>query len=164
MRLGLTLALGILIADQFSKLWVLQYFGADTTSDPTAIYSSVKVNEIFDFVLTWNRGVSFGLFNQDSPYNAWIFSTLALTIVGILLFWLKKSESLWTKVPIGLIIGGALGNVIDRLRLGAVVDFLSFHIDRYYWPAFNIADSAISIGAVIMIAEAWLVKPKKDEV
>lgn len=163
MRLGLILALIILLADQASKFWVLQYFGADETSDPTAIYSGVKINAIFDFVLTWNRGVSFGLFNQDSSYNTWIFSSLALVMVGFLLFWLKKSENLWTRIAIGLIIGGALGNVVDRLRFGAVVDFLSFHLNQYYWPAFNVADAAISVGAVIMIAEAWLVKPTKDE-
>ena len=104
--------------------------------------------------MAWNKGVSFGMLNQDSPWNAPLLSVLALVISGFLLNWLRKSEGWWIPLCLGLIIGGALGNVIDRLRFGAVADFLYFHIGEYYWPAFNLADSGISVGATLLIWDA----------
>jgi signal peptidase II len=107
----------------------------------------------------WNRGVSFGLFSSDSSAAAWALIVLALLIVGLLIAWLAKEEHAPTAAALGLVIGGALGNVIDRLRFGAVADFLDFHAFGYHWPAFNAADTAISLGALALVAGALFARP-----
>jgi len=114
----------------------------------------IPVASFFNLVLTWNKGISFGLFNNDNSLNALILSALALAIVVVLVLWLRRAENALIAAGLGLIIGGALGNVIDRTLHGAVVDFLDFSIAGYHWPAFNAADSFISIGAVILIYDS----------
>jgi signal peptidase II len=108
--------------------------------------------------LTYNRGISFGLFNGGTGLNALVFSLAATAIIGMLVFWLSRVTSPFLAVAIGLIIGGAIGNVIDRIRLGAVVDFLDFHLGSLHWPAFNIADSAICIGVAAMLLDGLLLR------
>ena len=104
--------------------------------------------------MTWNRGVSFGLFNNDSPYNALILSIVAVVISGLLLIWLARARQPMLAYGLGAVIGGAIGNLIDRVRFGAVADFLDFHIWGYHWPAFNVADSAITIGVAVLIVDS----------
>lgn len=107
---------------------------------------------------TYNRGISFGLFNDGAGLNALVFSLAAAAIIALLLFWLSRAASPLLAVAIGLIIGGAVGNVIDRLRLGAVVDFLDFHVGSLHWPSFNLADSAICIGVAAMLLEGLVLR------
>jgi signal peptidase II len=107
-------------------------------------------------VLTCNRGMSFGLFNTGPGLNVPLFTIAAVAIVAILLFWLSRVRSDMLSCAIGLIIGGAIGNVIDRLRFGGVIDFLYFHLGSWYCPAFNVADSAICIGVAVMLFEGLL--------
>ena len=102
--------------------------------------------------------MSFGLFNGDGGLNALLFSLVAAAIVTVLIYWLSRVESPLLAVAIGLIIGGAIGNVIDRIRLGAVVDFLDFHAGSWHWPAFNVADSAICIGVAVMLLDGLLLR------
>src|SRR6266853_165860 len=130
LALGLAVAALAALLDQVSKLWVLQYFGESGCAS-----RMMPVTSFFDLVLTCNRGVSF-----------WIFSVLAALVVIALVVWLFRVRSPLLAVAIGLVIGGAIGNVVDRLRLGAVVDFLYFHVGAWYWPAFNLADRAICLG------------------
>lgn len=144
-RLGLALALGVVVLDQISKWVVLAQF-ADA---PRAI----EVLPIFNLVLVWNKGVSFGLFGSASPWGPWILAGLAIVISGFLARWMTRAETRVTALGLALIIGGAVGNVIDRVRFGAVVDFLDVHVWGYHWPAFNVADSAITIGAAVLILE-----------
>ena len=156
-RLGLTVAGLVFILDQISK-WIVVY----EIMDPPRV---IVLGPLLDIVMAWNRGVSFGMFNQESAWNAPLLSLLALGISAFLLKWLWKSEGRWVPLAIGLIVGGALGNVLDRVRFGAVADFLYFHIDAYYWPAFNIADSGISIGAVMLVWDSLFSgkeSPKKE--
>jgi signal peptidase II len=87
-----------------------------------------------------------------------LFSLLAAAIVAVLVFWLSRVESPFLAVAIGLVIGGAIGNVIDRIRFGAVVDFLDFYIGSWHWPAFNIADSAICVGVAAMLLDGLLLR------
>lgn len=146
MLLGLSIALVIVAADQISKYWVL----ADLLKEqPIIMYTS-----FFNVVRAWNTGVSFSMFNDYGNLGAILLSVIALVIVGFLLYWLKTENNRLSQAALGFIIGGAIGNVIDRVRLGAVFDFLDFHIGGSHWPAFNVADSFICIGATILIAQS----------
>mgnify|MGYP000182038306 FL=1 len=142
-RFGLGCAGLAIIVDQASKFWILDVFA----ESPRAI----TVTPFFNIVQTWNRGISFGLFNDDGNFNALILSLLALAIVAYLVRWMWGAETRWMGLALGLIIGGALGNVIDRALHRAVLDFLDVHVGGYHWPAFNAADSFITVGAVLLI-------------
>jgi len=149
---GLATAVIVVVLDQLSKAAVLAFFAERALGDREALTS------FFSLSLTYNRGISFGLFNGGAGLNALIFSFAAGLIVAILVFWLSRAPSPFLAIAIGLIIGGAVGNVIDRLRLGAVVDFLDFHLGAVHWPAFNLADSAICIGVAAMLLEGLLLR------
>lgn len=149
---GLIVASAVIILDQATKWWVVTIF-----MNPPRV---VDVWPFFSVVLVWNRGVTFGFLDDTPFWGQWAFVGLALAIVAVLLLWLRRAETKWRAAAIGLIIGGALGNVIDRVNYGAVADFLDFHVTGYHWPAFNIADSAITLGVAIMFFDA-LFKPKE---
>ena len=114
----------------------------------------IYINEYFNLVLTWNNGISFGLFNNDSKFNALVISVIGIGIILFLIGLLSRAETKKLKIGLGLIIGGAIGNIIDRGIYGAVMDFLDIHIGNYHWPAFNIADSCITIGAIILVIDS----------
>ncbi len=143
---GLALSALIVVLDQVSKWWILERL----MMPPRVI----EVTSYFNLVMTWNRGVSFGLFNNDSPYNALILSIVAVVIVGLLLIWLARARQPIMAYALGSVIGGAFGNLIDRIRFGAVADFLDFHLWGYHWPAFNVADSAITIGVALLVIDS----------
>ena len=142
-RLGLTLSVLIAAIDQASKWWVVE-----TVMRPPRI---IPVTDFFNLVLGLNRGVSFGMLNMQSPMGRWILAGLALAITAALLVWMCRADKRLVTGALGLIVGGAFGNVIDRVLVGAVVDFLDFHWAGYHWPAFNVADMAITCGAVALI-------------
>jgi signal peptidase II len=144
---GLATAAGVVVLDQLSKAAVLAFFAGRPFG------AREPITSFFNLVLTYNRGISFGLFNGGAGVSAVIFSVAAAAIVLVLIYWLSRAESPLLAVAIGLIIGGAVGNVIDRLRHGAVIDFLDFHIGSLHWPAFNLADSAICVGVAAMLLE-----------
>jgi signal peptidase II len=148
---GLAAAVVVALLDQLSKLAVLDFFTAHIGG-----YQPVVITSFFNLVLTYNHGMSFGLFDHGSAVNAALFSAVAAAIVAVLVWWLRRVAHPLLAVAIGLIIGGAIGNVVDRLRLGGVVDFLYFHIGPYPWPAFNLADTAICIGVGAMLLDGLL--------
>lgn len=119
----------------------------------------IEVFSFFNLVYVWNRGVSFGMFNQIANAQL-VLSLLQFSIALILSFWLYKNEKTHITWALGLIIGGAFGNLIDRIRNGAVADFLDFHAFAYHWPAFNLADSFVFIGVMILIFEDLIFKKK----
>lgn len=139
-------AASVFVVDQATKWWILE-----VVMNPPRV---VPVTPFFNLVLGYNRGVSFGMFNTDSPWNAVVFTVIALAIVAWLLHWLSRTERKLTGFSIGLVVGGALGNVLDRLLHPGVVDFLDLHAFGWHWPAFNVADSAIVIGAVLLVVES----------
>lgn len=149
-RNGLIIAAGIFIADQLSK-WLM----IDIVQ--IADHSPMIVLPFFKLVMVWNRGVSFGMMN-DIPHSNLLFSGIAILICSLLVLWLKKANHIITVIGVGAIIGGAMGNMIDRLRFGAVADFFYFHIADYYWPAFNVADAAICLGACCIVIESLMNK------
>lgn len=148
---GLSTAAAVTVLDQLTKAAVLSHFEADLKERET-------ITSFFNLALTYNRGISFGLFNGGAGLNAFVFSIVAAAIIAILVYWLAHASSPLLAVAIGLIIGGAVGNVIDRVRLGAVVDFLDFHVGSLHWPAFNLADSAICIGVAAMLLDSLVLR------
>jgi signal peptidase II len=149
---GLVLAALVAALDQLSK-WIIV---AHVMNPPVPI----EVTSFFNLVLAHNRGVSFGMFAAGSELGKWILVGLALIISGFLVRWLFQSSSPFSIIALGLILGGAVGNVIDRVLVGAVVDFLDFHAFGTHWPAFNVADTTIFLGAAGLIFESFL---SKDE-
>lgn len=149
---GLGLAALVAALDQLSK-WVIV---AHVMNPPVQI----EVTSFFNLVLAHNRGVSFGMFAAGSELGKWILVGLALIISGFLVRWLFQSSSPFSIIALGLILGGAVGNVIDRVLIGAVVDFLDFHAFGTHWPAFNVADTTIFLGAAGLIFESFF---SKDE-
>jgi signal peptidase II len=144
-RLGIGLALAVIVADQASKAVVMQIMQQHPFGLPLL--------PVFSLVAAWNTGVSFSMFRGAGPY---LLGGGASLVALALLVWLTRTDTLLQAIAIGLIAGGALGNVIDRLRLGAVFDFLDFYIKtpggkEYHWPAFNLADSGISVGVILLL-------------
>jgi signal peptidase II len=149
-RFGLAVAVITCLADQLSKLWILLVLDLRDRG-------AVTVAPFMDFVLTWNRGISYGLFQQDGWWGQW--PLLAVTIVALILLgvWLVRAETRLTALSLGLIIGGAVGNFIDRLAYGAVADFVLLHLTtatfRFNWYVFNVADVAIVAGVIGILYE-----------
>jgi signal peptidase II len=119
----------------------------------------IKITDFFSLVYVRNYGVSFGMFSKLANSNI-IFSIVQFSIAFVLFFWLYRNQKPSTAYALSFIIGGALGNVIDRIKNGAVADFLDFHIGIYHWPAFNLADSAVFIGVTILLLEDFFFKKK----
>ncbi|PWC26866.1 signal peptidase II [Pseudoroseomonas aestuarii] len=132
-----------LLLDQASKWWILV-----EVMDPPRL---IPMSSFFNLTLGFNRGVSFGLLAADSPFTPWLLSGLALVVMLGFGVWLARNPGRRHGLAAGLIGGGALGNVVDRLRQGAVTDFLDFHWAGYHWPAFNIADTLIFLGAALLL-------------
>lgn len=148
--LGILLAGLVVFGDQLSKSWIVGYLTEPTRGGAEPLTS------FFSLVFVRNRGVSFGLFNGDSPANAVLFSLVAAVVVAGLMVWLWHTRSLLVGAALGLVAGGAVGNVIDRLRFGAVTDFLDFHWGEWHFPAFNLADSAITVGVGLLVIDGLL--------
>lgn len=152
-NIGIYLAVLVIMLDQGSKFWILK----DLLSEVTF----VEVTPYFNLHLSWNSGVTFGLLADYNDWMPYVLSGVAMLIVAILLNWLRRAETLYASLGIGFVMGGAIGNVIDRLQYGAVVDFLDFHIGDYHWYSFNLADSAIVLGVGLLLLENVLEKSHK---
>ena len=142
----LFIVLLILVLDQLSKNFMVLYFQSSILRDAYLI----KITSFFNLILNWNRGVTFGMFDNIESASVMISILVALIIIALIV-WYSKSSNPDLLVPLSMIVSGAFGNLIDRLRYGAVVDFLDFHLVGYHYPAFNIADSSIVIGSLIML-------------
>src|SRR5689334_22211507 len=156
LRYGLIAAIVTLIADQASKLWLL--YVLDISHRGT-----VRVTPFFDLVLAWNIGISFGLFQNDSQLAQIALMAVKALAVVALAVWMACSRTLLATIALGLIIGGAIGNAIDRFAYGAVVDFALFHVqiggNTYSWYVFNLADTAIVAGVIALLYDSFLGAP-----
>jgi signal peptidase II len=151
-RWGLVVALLVLVADQASKDWLLGLMRANP--------QGIEVTPFFNLVMVWNRGVSFGLFNSgDNDLQRWILIAVTTAISLGLAVWLYRAATVYLTVALGLVVGGAAGNIVDRIRLGAVADFFDVHAFGWHWPAFNIADAGIVVGVVLLVAEQLFARP-----
>jgi signal peptidase II len=153
LRPGIIAAVATLLIDQASKLWLLHVFDIGHR-DP------VHVTPFFDLVLAWNIGISFGWLQNDSQFvQLGLMAVKALAVVALAI-WMARSRTLLAVIALGLIIGGAIGNAIDRLAYGAVVDFALFHLDigenTYSWYVFNLADTAIVAGVFALLYDSFL--------
>lgn len=149
----LWLALLVVVLDQASKQLALALL---------AFAQPVTVLPVFDLTLLFNKGAAFSFLAGQDGWQRWFFSLIALAVGGYLLHWLSKisrSERLLS-IALVLILGGAVGNLIDRVLLGHVVDFISLHWQQYYYPAFNIADAAITVGALLLLWESFVTSRK----
>ena len=145
-RLGLLAGLLVLVADQASKWWVLEVLRLPEIG-------TVPVLPVLNLTMVWNQGVTFGLFHQEGSAGPWILAGVALAVVVALGFWLRRAETRLVAGALGAIAGGAIGNVIDRLRFGAVVDFLHAHAWGWSWYVFNVADAAIVCGVAVLVLD-----------
>ena len=156
LRAGIIAAIVTLIVDQASKLWLLDVFDI-------AHRGAVRVTPFLDLVLAWNIGISFGLFQNDSPAAQIALMAIKAVAVIALGVWLARSRTVVAAVALGMIIGGAIGNAIDRFVYGAVVDFALFHVQigekTFNWYVFNLADVAIVAGVVALLYDSFMGMP-----
>ncbi len=145
--LGLATALIIFVVDQAYKYWVLHIYRL-------AERGVVEITPFLNLVMVWNPGVSYGLFEQDTDAGRWMLVVFNVIASIGLWFWLARQERGWDAFAIGLIIGGALGNALDRAIYGAVADFFSLHAFGFYWYVFNVADVAIVLGVLMLLIDA----------
>ncbi len=144
---GMGLAVLFAALDQIHK-WIMLDV-VDISQRPP-----IEVTPFFNLVMVWNRGVSFGMFSQGEAFMRWVLAALAVVICIVMLCWLARAPSRFLMWVVALITGGAVGNIIDRVRFGAVADFFDFHLGGYHWPAFNIADSLIFIGVALLVLDS----------
>ena len=151
-RWGLAAALLVLLADQGSKWWVLEVLHLPAVGQ-------VPVLPVFSLTFVRNQGVTFGLLNGFGDWGPLLLAGVALAVVVVLGVWLRRAESVAVALSLGAIAGGAVGNVIDRLRFGWVVDFLHAHAFGWSWYVFNVADAAIVCGVGVLVLDGFRRKP-----
>lgn len=153
LRPGVIAALAALALDQASKLWLLFVFDI-------AHRGAVRITPFFDLVLAWNVGISFGWFQNDSQIAQIMLMGVKAVAVIVLAIWMARSHTLMATIALGLIIGGAIGNGIDRFAYGAVVDFALLHLqiggNTFNWYVFNLADVAIVAGVIALLYDSFL--------
>ncbi|MGZ8212808.1 MAG: signal peptidase II [Burkholderiales bacterium] len=151
MRKWLGISLAVIVLDQLTKAVIAREF---------ALHESVEITSFFNMVLVYNRGAAFSFLSDAGGWQRGLFIAIAIAASGWIAWLLRRhaAEALFC-FALSLVLGGAIGNVIDRVRLGAVLDFLDFYAFGYHWPAFNVADIAISCGAFLLVWDA--LKPKK---
>lgn len=144
----LWLTLLLIILDQVSKQWVIGVFD---------LYESIEIMPYLNFTYVRNYGAAFSFLSDQGGWQRWLFTILAIAISIVLVIWLRRNPAkLWRQnLAFALILAGAIGNVIDRIIYGYVIDFLDVYVNDWHWPAFNVADMAITIGAALMLLEAF---------
>ena len=159
------LAIVVIVADQALKYWILDVYHlpqrlADLVASTGTDRPSIPVIGPFQLSLVWNRGVSFGFMNVEAAWTRWALTAFNLAVAAALAVWAWRLDKLTLAIAVGLIMGGAVGNAIDRIHLGAVTDFLDFSMLRFPW-VFNIADSAITVGSVLLVWDLFLAPRKR---
>jgi len=151
----LWLSLFILAADQISK---------QLAESAIQLYERVPLLPYLNLTLTYNRGAAFSFLSDQGGWQRWFFSVLAMVVTVVLVVWLRQLDraNRWTAISLSLIIGGAVGNLVDRLLFGHVIDFIDLYYGQWHWPAFNVADSAITVGVVMMLLEAFRGQKTED--
>lgn len=161
---GYFVALAILAADQLSKFYIVHHvFGGHHDPFFTWLFARADifyvhaktVTSFFNLVMVWNTGISFGMMQSAHDVMPYVLAGVAGVIACGFAVWMWRAASVFASVVGGLVVGGALGNVWDRLRFGAVADFLDFHAFGFHWPAFNVADAAVVVGVILLIIQQF---------
>jgi signal peptidase II len=145
----LPLSAAVILVDHLVKTWIEHHF---------VLFDRVHVLPVLDIILTYNTGAAFSMFAGGAVWVRWLLVALALAVSAVLILWLRRLSSRAHALlccGLALIVGGALGNMLDRLAIGRVIDFVHVHWGGAYFPAFNVADSAITVGAVLLLIDAW---------
>jgi len=146
---ALAVAFVAVAADQLFKVWMIGVLDASPAK-------KITLTTFFDLVMAWNRGISYGLLKQDSDVGRWVLIAISVLAVLGLAYWLAQLQHRLPALSLGLIMGGAAGNVSDRVNYGAVADFFSFHVVSYYWYVFNLADVAIVAGVSGLLLDSLI--------
>jgi len=160
MYFGLVIASTIFVADQASKYIIIEWIMRPEGVTVTPFFSTVVV-EVFPILnlrMAWNSGISFSLFDWNNVLVTIFLIGVQIGITSWLVWWLGKLRDNWLRAAVGLIIGGACGNILDRMRYGAVADFVDVHIAGFHWPTFNLADAAICIGVIMWLIDAFILQ------
>ncbi len=172
---GFSLALDVIILDQITKWLALEYIirpQHQPNTNPLSLIdwimappprwpaTQVEVTPFFNFSMVWNEGVSFGVL---SNMGIWPLSILSLLVTAVFAVWLTRAQGWTLAVGLACVIGGAIGNVIDRFRFGAVADFLDFHAYGWHYPSFNVADCAITVGIALVVFDGLILEPKRKK-
>ncbi len=170
--IGFGLIIDIIIFDQLSKWLIMEYALRPNLQEQTLglfewfangdrlPFTRIEILPFFNLVMVWNEGISFGLFQDGGVTFLVIVTSL---IAGLFAIWLSRATTWLQAISLGMVIGGAIGNVIDRLHFGAVVDFLDFHAFGWHYPAFNVADSCITIGIALLVFDGVFLEPKRTK-
>lgn len=146
-RAGLLVALAVFLADQAHKWWMLEVFAIEERG-------RVAVAPFLDLVMVWNRGISYGLFQQNHELGRWLLIAFSAIAIIVLAVWLARARTRLTAIGLGLVMGGAASNMLDRLVHGAVADFFLFHAGDFSWYVFNLADAAIVAGVAALLYDS----------
>jgi signal peptidase II len=152
--LGFSAALITLILDQATKLYTLFVFDLP-------LKEPVVLTPFVNLIVVWNRGISYGLFQQDGDLGRWLLIGVSILASIGLSFWIRRTKAKLLALSLGLIVGGAMGNVIDRLAYGAVFDFIQFHIGDWSWYVFNVADAAIVAGVIGLLYDSFILEGRR---
>jgi len=152
----LWLSLIVVVLDQISKQLV---------ENSLLVFETIPLLPFLNLTLVYNEGAAFSFLSDQGGWQRWLFVVLAATVTLVLIFWLQRLQRTdrWLALALSLIIGGAVGNLLDRLIFGHVIDFIDLYYNQWHWPAFNIADSAISVGVVLILIDAFFGHREESE-
>jgi signal peptidase II len=155
-RIGAATAVGTLVLDQVTKLYTLFVM-------ELPLYEPLVLGPFLDLRVVWNQGISYGLFQQSTDVGRWVLVAVSLAAALALSIWVRRSEGKLLAGSLGLMVGGALGNAIDRVAYGAVFDFIHFHVGSFSWYVFNVADAAIVAGVVGLLYDSFVLEKRRNQ-
>lgn len=163
----------IVYVDQLSKWWATEeilkagngygFFEWITRIPEIADYRSKEMLPFVDFVMVWNNGISFGMFQSDDPVVPLLITLVTAAVIIGFIVWMVRTDIRNVAGGLSMVVGGAIGNLIDRMRFDAVIDFLDFHIFGWHWPAFNLADTCIVLGIAFVVFDSLFLEPRRRE-
>ncbi|WP_370644862.1 signal peptidase II [Microvirga sp. ACRRW] len=152
--LGFSAALITLVLDQVTKLYTLFVYDLP-------LKEPVEFAPFINLIVVWNRGISYGLFQQDGDLGRWVLIVVSILAAIGLSIWIRRTKAKLLALSLGLIVGGAIGNVIDRLAYGAVFDFIQFQVGNWSWYVFNVADAAIVAGVIGLLYDSFVLEARR---
>lgn len=155
-RIGAATAVVTLVLDQVTKLYTLFVL-------ELPLYEPLVLAPFLDLRVVWNQGISYGLFQQSTDFGRWVLVAVSLAAALALSIWIRRSDGKLLAGSLGLIVGGALGNAIDRVAYGAVFDFIHFHVGSFSWYVFNVADAAIVAGVVGLLYDSFVLEKRRNQ-